>query len=251
MNCLLYLIDSRHLKTAIVSIKTFFLFGLVLICLSVFSQTNNDSLLIRVQFQFDGKDLQLNSTCISKQNDTLTFDKIKMYLSKPQFIYKNDLNPEEANSYHLIDIENPKSQQFSVKNSSRKEIIGLKFNIGIDSLASVSGAMEGALDATNGMYWAWQSGFINFKIEGKSSSCLTRKNKFQFHVGGYLQPYYAMKSIAISMEQIQILNNSVRINVDLAKLFDAIQLSQTNTVMIPGKEAMKLADLTKSIFSIE
>lgn len=251
MNCLLYLIDNRHLKTAIVSIKTFFLFGLVLICLSVFSQTNNDSLLIRVQFQFDGKDLHLNSTCISKQNDTLTFDKIKMYLSKPQFIFKNDLNPEEANSYHLIDIEDLKSQQFSVKNSSRKEIIGLKFNIGVDSLASVSGAMEGALDATNGMYWAWQSGFINFKIEGKSSSCLTRKNKFQFHVGGYLQPYYAMKSVEIPIEKYQISNRLINLKVDFAKLFNEVKLSETNTIMIPGKEAMKLADLTKLIFSIE
>ena len=232
-------------------LKTLLLFGLLWTSLSVFSQTKSDSLLVHVQFQFDGANLKLNSTYISKQNDTLTFDKIKMYLSKPQLIYKNDLMDEKENSYHLIDIEKPKSQQFSINNTSKKKITGLKFNIGVDSLASVSGAMEGALDATNGMYWAWQSGFINFKIEGKSSSCLTRKNKFQFHVGGYLEPYYAMREMSINFNEKSIKNNEITIQVDLAKLFSEIRLSETNAIMIPGKEAMKIADLAKNMFSVQ
>jgi len=48
----------------------------------------------------------------------------------------------------------------------------------VDSLANVSGAMSNDLDATKGMYWSWQSGFINLKIEGKSASCKTRKINF-------------------------------------------------------------------------
>ena len=56
----------------------------------------------------------------------------------------------------------------------------LKFQLGIDSLTNVSGAMGGDLDPTKGMYWTWQSGYINMKIEGKSNSCKTRKNQFQF-----------------------------------------------------------------------
>ncbi|WP_157505035.1 MbnP family protein [Flavobacterium tegetincola] len=232
-------------------LKTLLLFGLLWTSLSVFSQTKSDSLLVHVQFQFDGANLKLNSTYISKQNDTLTFDKIKMYLSKPQLIYKNDLMDEKENPYHLIDIEKPKSQQFSINNTSKKKITGLKFNIGVDSLASVSGAMEGALDATNGMYWAWQSGFINFKIEGKSSSCLTRKNKFQFHVGGYSEPYYAMREMSIIFNEKSIKNNEITIQVDLAKLFSEIRLSETNAIMIPGKEAMKIADIAKNMFSVQ
>ena len=85
----------------------------------------------------------------------------------------------------------------------KKNIKSISFCIGIDSLASVSGALSGDLDPSNGMYWAWQSGYINMKIEGTSSSCKTRKNSFNFHIGGYLKPYNAIKKIEIPINKIQ------------------------------------------------
>ena len=39
--------------------------------------------------------------------------------------------------------------------------------------------------------------------------------------------------------------------MDLGKLFSEISLNETNTIMIPGKEAMNIADLTTKIFSVE
>jgi hypothetical protein len=39
--------------------------------------------------------------------------------------------------------------------------------------------------------------------------------------------------------------------MDLGKLFSKIHLKEVNTIMIPGKEAMKLADLTTEIFFIQ
>ena len=63
-----------------------------------------------------------------------------------------------------------------------------------------------------------------------------------------------MRKVEILINQDSIVTLSaieVPINVDLAKLFNAIQLSEINAIMIPGKKAMEIANLTTKIFSIE
>ena len=217
------------------------------------AQAKSDSLLLRVQFKFDKSELKLYSPYISAQKDTLVFDKIKFYLSDFRIVYKDNSESQNANTYHLIDIEDAESHQFSIGSESIREIIGLKFNVGVDSLASVSGAMAGDLDATKGMYWAWQSGYINFKIEGKSSSCSTRKNKFQFHIGGYLKPNDALRSVHVNFNGKFNGNgkNQVNLVVDLGSLFSGISLKETNTIMIPETEAVLIADELPNLFSMQ
>ena len=229
--------------------KITFLF--LLFCLNGNAQTNQDSLVLKLRLQFDGKEIIKETNYISAQKDTLTFESIRFYLSDFQFTYKDKSTYKEPNSYHLIDFYIPETLNLTFKPQNGKEIESIQYNIGIDSLASVSGAMEGDLDATKGMYWAWQSGFINMKIEGKSNSCKTRNNKFQFHIGGYLEPYYAIREIEIPIEKFQIPNNELIIQVDLAKIFNIIKLNETNTIMIPGNEAIKIADLLTKMFSVE
>jgi outer membrane usher protein FimD/PapC len=46
-------------------------------------------------------------------------------------------------------------------------------------------------------------------------------------------------------------NENINLIVDLSKLFDDIDLKQTNSIMIPGQKAMKIADLSTKIFSLE
>ena len=82
------------------------------------------------------------------------------------------------------------------------------------------------------------------KIEGKSSSCKTRKNAFQFHIGGYMKPNYAIRTI-----ELKPINSNLEINVDVAELFKYIKLSENNSIMIPGSKAMELADKAVGMFS--
>lgn len=229
--------------------KIFGLFFIFLFQNLVFSQ--NNGLNLNIDLKFNDTKIVLAENYTSKNNDILNFETLKFYLSNFEIIYSDNSITKEENSYHLIDIENPESLVLKLKSEKNREIKSLKFKIGVDSLASVSGAMEGDLDATKGMYWAWQSGFINLKIEGKSKSCETRNNKFHFHVGGYLSPNYAIRAIEIPIKNSQIQNNSLQLKVDLAKIFDEIELNKTNSIMIPGKEAMKIADLSTKIFSVE
>lgn len=217
----------------------------------MFSQNKTEQVYIVIQPKFYSSTLELHKDYYSTQNDTIRFETLKFYLSDIQINYTNESFYKELNSCHLIDLENLETKSFPISIQKKLEIKSITFQIGIDSLASVSGAMEGDLDATKGMYWAWQSGFINMKIEGNSPSCKTRKNKFQFHIGGYLEPYYAMRTIEIPIEKSLNPKNKLNLIMDLGKLFSEISLKETNTIMIPGKEAIKIADLTSKLFSIE
>ena len=209
------------------------------------AQEKKDSLFLRLNLKFKTEKLERNKNYITESKDTLQIDIFRFYISNIKFQFSDTTTFSEENSYHLIDIENPNSFQIPIARNSEKVISKITFSIGVDSLASVSGAMSGDLDPTKGMYWAWQSGFINMKIEGKSSSCKTRKNAFQFHIGGYMKPNYAIRTI-----ELKPINSNLEFNVDIAELFKDIKLSENNSIMIPCSKAMELANKTVGMFSM-
>ena len=219
-----------------------------------YAQSNKDSLFVNLNLRWKNEPLELNKSYLTK-TDSLQLSTFKFYISSIEIEFTDNSKFIEKNGYYLIDIENKSSQKIALLKKTNKTISRILFNIGVDSLASVSGAMSDDLDATNGMYWAWQSGFINMKIEGKSSSCSTRNNNFHFHIGGYLKPNYALRKVNINCKDNDNINgncnDNINLIVDLSKLFDEIDLKFTNSIMIPGQKAMKLADLSIKIFSLE
>ena len=96
------------------------------------------------------------------------------------------------------------------------------------------------------MYWTWQNGFINFKLEGESSLCPTRKNKFQFHVGGFQKPYTTSQEVSLKTKGA----TPLVIKVDVASFFNAIDISQTNTVTSPNKNAVMVSKVLPTLFSV-
>lgn len=211
--------------------------------LSICAQKEKDSLFFNLKF--GDYALQLNKTYISKNNDSLQLTTFKFYISGLQIDYTDNTVFKEKNSYHLIDFENLNSLKIPIENKNKNAISKIKFQIGIDSTASVSGALSGDLDPANGMYWAWQSGYINMKIEGKSASCTTRKNQFQFHIGGYIQPNYAIRNVTLDSKD----NHTIA--VDVSELFSKVNLKEINSMMVPSKKAMELADYSINMFKIE
>jgi len=211
----------------------------------IYSQEKKENSSLQFKIKYENESLIQNKKYISLSKDTLQLETFRFYVSNIKFILNDNSVISEDNSYHLIDFEDSNTQIISIQKKSNLEIKKVVFSLGIDSTASVSGALSGDLDPTKGMYWAWQSGYINFKIEGKSSSCKTRNNGFQFHIGGYLKPNYAIRTI-----ELETNNSNFEINVDLAKLFNEIKLSEINSIMIPGSKAMDIADIAKLLFSI-
>jgi hypothetical protein len=226
-----------------------FLIGMLFFQSSL-AQAQKDSLYLKINLKFKDQILELNKNYISR-NDTLQINVLKFYLSEIEILYIDKTTFVFQKKHHLIDIEKSESLQIPIGKKNNKIISKIQFNIGIDSLSSVSGALSEDLDLQNGMYWAWQSGYINMKIEGRSRSSKNRKNAFQFHIGGYLQPNYAMRTIELNYNENVNRNDNLNLGVDLANLFENIDLKQKHTIMIPGEEAMQMAAFSINMFRLE
>jgi len=208
---------------------------------------SNDSLTIIIQSTFRDTPVQLDSTkYITDHGDTIQISQVRVYLSNFQLLNETGETYTEPNSYHLVDLEKEASLNIKV-NSPIKDISQINFSVGVDSTASVSGAMSGDLDPIFGMYWAWNSGYINAKIEGISSSCKTHNNKFEFHIGGYLNPNQTIQEESLKTEAK---TGMITVNMDLNKWFSNTNLSEENSILIPGEKAVEMSKRYKEMFSI-
>lgn len=178
--------------------------------------------------------------------DSIQFETLKFYISNIQLLFSGNVVYTESGSFHLIDAADAKSLKISLHPDSKISYNEIHFNLGIDSNTNVSGAQGGDLDPTKGMYWTWQSGYINFKLEGTSVVCPTLKNKFEFHLGGYQAPFKTLQAIRLKIHSKGVKD----IYLDLKKYFDAIDLKKQNQVMSPNQQAVELsAILTKCFYT--
>ena len=90
----------------------------------------------------------------------------RFYASNFQIEFTDGTREKINVTCHLIDMEDKESLHIKIPTTSIKTIRSINYLIGTDSLTNISGALEGDLDPIKGMYWAWNSGYINFKLEG-------------------------------------------------------------------------------------
>lgn len=180
---------------------------------------------------------------LPRSNDTITIEKLRFYVSNISLFKKGKAVVHPTEAYHLIDVEGKLQIPFALNSPFLFDSI--RFDIGVDSVANVSGALGGDLDPTNGMYWAWQSGYINFKLEGTSKRCRTRNAAFQFHIGGYSSPNASLQTVTLPFRKEGI------VLVDIEKLLADIDLSTMNEIMSPGAKALRVATMYKTIFSMK
>ncbi len=230
------------------------LFAITIISLYGFSippKTAFGTLEITIKPQLSGQPLILtNKLYHSTTGDSLYIDALRFYISAVQLDGKTAVFAEN-NSYHLIDAEESGSQTIILKNVPVGTYQSLSFYIGTDSLTNVAGALGGDLDPTLGMYWAWNSGYINVKVEGRSNNCPTLYHAFEFHLGGYMPPHQTVRKVVIPLDKMKIVAGKTTfllVNTDLAKFFNRIQLAMTNKVVIPSKAAAQMADYFQDVF---
>jgi hypothetical protein len=215
---------------------------------------------------FGDKPIGEGQWVMSKKGDSIQFDNIRFYLSNIEFVREDKSIIKDTAIAHLIDVFEPNTLKIDLQKIDFSQVKTMRFNIGIDSSTNVSGALGGDLDPQKGMYWAWQSGYINMKIEGRSPQCKHRKNVFQYHIGGYLQPFYSMRSVELPVnarntEGVSIVGTNpksetrnpkftVVLRIDFSKFFEQINIANLNSIMMPCAEAMQLADYSVNMFSI-
>jgi hypothetical protein len=214
-----------------------------------FSKLHSQEIISKINFDanFNQNKLELNKYILLNKSDSISIETIKFYISYIQLLNNDSIKYQEPNSYHLIDFENVSTKTISLNLPPNTHYNIIKFNLGIDSATNVSGALGGELDPTKGMYWTWQNGYINFKLEGKSNICQSRNNEFQYHLGGYIYPNNAIQEIILNIKNI----NSLNISINLDNLFPNLNLSTKNHIMSPSLESVKLSKIIANSFEIK
>lgn len=178
--------------------------------------------------------------------DSVSFESLKFYISGIEFRNNEKIIWKEENSFHLMDISDKRSLLIILNKQVQSNFTNILFHLGIDSITNVSGAIGGDLDPTKGMYWTWQNGYINFKLEGKSNLCKTRNNEFEFHLGGYQFPDNSLQTVTLPCTS----QENIIISFDLEKFLGQVDLSKENQIMSPGNDAVLLSKKAASAFSV-
>ena len=206
----------------------------------LFSNANSHAQSLSIDFHAIGKNSILPNNPISLQineQDSVKITEFRFYISKISFWKSNKQIWMEEESFHLIDLLDDSTHKINLEIPDEMVFDKLEFYLGIDSLANVSGAMGGDLDPTRGMYWTWQNGYINAKIEGTSNVCKSRKNEFQFHLGGYMAPFQCVQKIEMIVDR----NEHIQIGIHVEKMIEAFDLSKQTKIMSPSLNAVEVS----------
>jgi hypothetical protein len=208
------------------------------------------SIILRLEPTFGNQPLVLDTPYYPlPEGDSLQITNLKFYLSHIELKEGQKIVWTEPNSFHLVDMATLKSLVLVLDIPKSITFDAIKFNLGIDSLTNIEGAKGGDLDPTKGMYWSWQGGYINFKLEGISRNCPTRKNKFQFHIGGFLEDEYAIQTMVFPLTKSNL--NAFVMEFDVQKFLSVIDFKTQNNIMSPSTQAVDLAKKLTRFFTLK
>ena len=190
------------------------------------------------RFLYGGKPLVLNDSTVYKTatGQAITISEVKFYIGSVLFLNKSN-TVYHQNSYHLVDYSDTKSLSWTFDKAISQPYDEVDITIGVDSLATIAGVGKGDLDPTKGMYWTWNSGYINIKIEGRSMACPTPKHQFNFHLGGYQG-----ESPAWTRARFPRTNKTspMIFTIDLEHCFKSLDLSETHSIMEPSSKVRRV-----------
>ncbi len=231
-----------------------------------------------ITLEFDNivgsKNLVLNGPSgTNASGEDFVITKFDYFISNIKLLRADGSNytiPQDS-SYFLVKESIKESQFVRLKNVPLGDYTGVEFMVGVDSLRSVSpiekrkGALDPAGTMDEGMYWAWNSGYIFMKLEGTSSKSTAVANKFYYHIGLFggmdvktvnntrivKVPFGDLKA-TVTMEETP----EVHLFVDALKVFDGpaanISIAQYNSIM-SGQQSLsqQVANNYAKIFTLD
>lgn len=188
-------------------------------------------------------DAQVNVQFDIRQTDSsLRLNLFRMYVTHIELAYADGTHYQDSCPAYLLDSEDSVSLQLVLAGAPQKPVKSVHFLLGTDSLTNVSGILDGALDPIRGMYWAWNTGYINAKLEGEYAG-----TPFEFHVGGYLSPFGTSRQISVSPEA----GHPIRIALFPDHLIREAFSREIHLLLIPGENAAWLADRFYLLFQAQ
>jgi hypothetical protein len=195
--------------------------------------------------------LKLDSATYKNElGQTFTVSKFKYYISSLHFktVDGKDLFINES---FLINEEDEASKKIVLKNLPARDFTSLDFIIGVDSLHNCSGAQSGALDPINAMFWAWNTGYIFLKLEGKASASKSPGNFFEYHIGGYKQPNNCIRKVSLDISN-KTSSRNLDLKVDILEILRSpttIDFEKLSSVT-DHRNAVTLADNYSDMFEV-
>ena len=183
-----------------------------------------------------------------------TITKFRYYIGEIHLINaKNEVT--NFKRYFLIDEDEPESKKVELDHIPDQDYTAIEFTIGVDSASNCSGAQSGALDPANAMFWAWNTGYIFLKLEGKSPMSNSPGHIFEYHIGGYKEPANCIRTVKLQLSKPLNINrnNQLRIKVDIAEILKTptnIDFTTLSSVT-DFHNATTVADNYVDMFSIE
>ena len=227
--------------------RSFILLGFLLISTGLFAQK---SVSIRFVPKVMGEGLVSGvSYLVDSKSDSVRIDVLKFYVSNVKLMLDDSVVFDAVGRFVLVDISDTSSLSVLLNIEPATFYNKIKFDLGIDSTTNLKGALGGALDPTKGMYWAWHSGYINFKLEGRSSECKSRKNKFQYHLGGYASPYSTLQTMEFALPVEN--ESNIQIGFGCDDFLAELDFGNTTEVMRPCAMAAELSNKLKHCFYLK
>ncbi|MBL0253871.1 MAG: hypothetical protein IPQ27_02450 [Chitinophagaceae bacterium] len=191
----------------------------------------------------NGKPVQPDSIYQNAFGETYSVSKLKYYLSNFSIGSKVDAG------IYLIDAFAADSVILQLPLNAKGI---LHFQLGVDSMYNCSGAQSGALDPLNGMFWTWNTGYINFKLEGYSAFSSTNIKNIEYHIGGYAGENKTMRKIQLPYSLPKKTQDIyIQFNLDnFWKSSSAFKIAELPVITSPGKNAKTVADNFSALFSI-
>ncbi len=191
-----------------------------------------------------GRPLVLDGAGALPDGSLVTVSQFRFYAGEFVFLRKGEVISRNTD-VHLIDAAEPASLTVDLDLTAAATGDSISFLLGVDSLTNVSGAFGGDLDPVKGMYWTWNSGYINVKLEGSSPMSPYPSHGFELHLGGYLPPHATVQRVVLPVSG----TGPWTVSVDVAQLLIAADVHTRCNVMSPGEQAVRLSRVAAHMFA--
>ena len=179
----------------------------------------------------------------SIQAQTIQTEKLELLIGQVQGYHKGQLVYNHPQFLHI------KEFPFHIENTNTVPVDSINFLLGVDSLQHELGIVSNGLTPINGMYWAWQSGYIFVKWEGfiqseteQEQEQETEKQRFTYHLGGFQYPFRCDQNCAISLKKTAPLN-SIRLSFEPTEKLIQFVLASDFEIMSPQPAAVQMMKL--------
>jgi len=233
----------------------------------------------KIRLEFDNvvgdKNLVLNSvTYKNASNEDFVVTRFNYFISNIKLTRADGsvfVVPQDS-SYFLVKEDTKTSQFVTLNNVPFADYTAAEFMVGVDSTRNTAPIekRQGVLDPSgsmtdDGMYWAWNSGYIFVKLEGTSSKGNPVNGKFYYHIGlfgGYNEKTVNnTRIVKMNFGELKASVTSgntpeVHFLVDVLKVFDGpaanISIAANNSIMGGQPEkSQQVADNYVNMFTLD